>query len=115
VSPVKVARTAAIRAHQRGHDRLSAEPQQAERERNGAADLRGQLHVVESGSEPGEPGLGARPEGEPCLVPPDQHVLQPEGGAHDAKTGHVEQSLGFRRGWTEAFPQFIPQPINFAG
>ena len=55
------------------------------------------------------------PEGEPRFVTSDQHVLQAEPRAHHAEPSHVEQHLGFRRGWSEAFPQFIPQPINFAG
>ena len=53
-------------------------------------DFRSQLHVVECGREPREPGCGARPEGEPCLLSPDQHVLDAEGGPHDSKARHVE-------------------------
>src|SRR5262245_12123059 len=101
------------RPHQRGNDRLAAEPKETKRERHRAAHLRRQLHVVQGRCETGEPGLSARAEGEPRLVSPDQHVLQAERRTQDAEVRHVKQSLGLGRKGPKALTQFISQPVNF--
>ena len=64
---------------------------------------------------PASRGCVPWPEGEPRLVAPHQHVLQPERRAQDAEPRHVEQRLGLGREGPEALAQFIAQPINFAG
>ena len=42
--------------HQRGHNRLTSQPHQPEREGHGPANFRGELDIVQRGREAGEPG-----------------------------------------------------------
>ena len=64
------------RADQRGHQHFTTKPFQPQRERHRPPHLGCKLHIVQCGTQLGEPGGHAAPEREASLVPAQQDVLE---------------------------------------